>query len=324
MYVHRGIESLSRRSKLARLAVLTSGYLRVDHRNYEVVNGMLPARLAIATNPNQELLFAMHRRRLFELCFVGLLVACRAGEAPASASGPDAKSVRRPGGAPASFKVRTFQAADGRTLDYSLFVPTKIKPGEKLPLVLCLHGAGGNTEAAKVLAMPERQSKHPCIVMAPGCDIQTARWVATPFRPGQQRSVLPELLASLDAVMRELPVDAERVYLTGQSMGGVGTWGIIAAHPERFAAAVPVCGTWQPDDALKLARVPVWVFHGEKDPTVPVEGSRRMIAALKTSGASPRYTEYPGVGHNSWSSAYATDELWEWLFAQRRASRDRD
>src|SRR5687768_5401778 len=112
--------------------------------------------MAIATSRNQELLFVMHRRCFFALCFLVMLVSSRAAEAPASAPGPDPTSVRRPGGAPASFKVRTFKAADGRTLDYSLFSPAKTKPGEKLPLVLCLHGAGGNTEAAKVLSAPER------------------------------------------------------------------------------------------------------------------------------------------------------------------------
>lgn len=277
----------------------------------------------------------MKRRCVLLLCFVVVSLRGQTAEAPTSSptgTKPTGQTTaeetppadrpgavgRKPGGAPASFQVRTFKAKDGRALDHSLFVPAKIKTGEKLPLVLCLHGAGGNTEAAKVLAAPARQAKYPCIVMAPACDTRTARWVETPFRPVSQRSVLPELLAALDAVMSELPVDPARVYLTGQSMGGIGTWGLIAAQSARFAAAVPVCGYWQPEDARKMADVPIWAFHGEKDPTVPVEGSRGMIAALKAAGAAPRYTEYPGMGHNSWTSAYATDELWEWVFAQKR------
>jgi predicted peptidase len=226
----------------------------------------------------------------------------------------------RPGGAPPSFQVKSFSDKAGHTLKYSLFVPAKLPAGEKLPLVLCLHGAGGNTEAAKVLAAPEAQAKHPCIVMAPACDSSTARWVDMPFRAGSERSVLPELLGALETVMREFPVDANRVYVTGQSMGGVGTWGLLAREAHRFAAAVPVCGIWQPEDAAKMIGVPVWAFHGDEDPRVPVEGSRKMIAALKVAGASPRYTEYPGVGHNSWSAAYATPELWDWVFAQRRGA----
>lgn len=245
-------------------------------------------------------------------------LAAWSGAAEPAASEAAKAGGRRPGGAPASFQVRTFKAPDGRTIDYSLFVPAKSAAGEGLPLVLCLHGAGGNTEAARVLATPERQAQQPCIIMAPACDTRTSRWVETPFRPGTQRSVLPELLGALDAVMREHTVDPARVYLTGQSMGGIGTWGIIAAQPDRFAAAIPVCGFWQPVDARKITHLPIWAFHGEKDPTVAVAGSRDMIAALKAAGATPRYTEYPGMGHNSWTSAYATEELWTWLFAQKR------
>lgn len=230
------------------------------------------------------------------------------------------RSGRKPGGATAEFEVRQFKAKDGHSLDYSLFVPPGVKAGENLPLVLCLHGAGGNTEAAKVLAAPARQAKHPCFVMAPACDTRGSRWVDSSFRQGKERSVLPELMGALETVLRNLPVDADRVYVTGQSMGGVGTWGVIAAHPEHFAAAVPVCGIWNPEDAPKMARVPVWAFHGERDNTVPVDGSRKMIAALKAAGASPRYTEFPGVGHGSWEPAYATDAMWEWMFEQRRKS----
>jgi len=227
---------------------------------------------------------------------------------------------RKPGGATAAFEVRQFKAENGRALEYSLFVPPKIEPGAKLPLVLCLHGAGGGTDAARVLATPARQAVHPCFVMAPTVGERGNRWVDSAFREGKGRSVLPELMGALDAALRELPVDPDRVYLTGQSMGGVGTWGAIAAHPERFAAAVPVCGMWPPEDADKMKRVPVWAFHGDKDNAVPVEGSRKMIAALKAAGASPRYTEFPGVGHGSWEPAYATDAMWDWMFQQRRSA----
>lgn len=258
----------------------------------------------------------MTRFRILLFVLVASAVCNGAADTPPAKRGDAAG--RKPGGAPAGFEVRTFKGKDGHSLDYSLFVPPNLKAGEKIPLVLCLHGAGGNTEAAKVLSAPARQAKQSCIIVAPGCDPRTARWVAIPGRAGEQRSALPELMGMLETLIRELPVDADRVYLTGQSMGGVGTWGIIAAHPERFAAAVPICGMWQAEDAAKMVRVPVWAFHGEKDPTVPVEGSRKMIAAMKAAGASPRYTEFPGVGHNSWTPAYAAEEMWEWMFAQRR------
>lgn len=224
----------------------------------------------------------------------------------------------RPGGANAAFDVREFKGTNGQTIRYSLFMP-KDKPAG-LPLVLCLHGAGGNTEAANLLAAPEMQAKHPCIVIAPACDGKSTRWANSEFRASDARSVMPELMEALDAVVAETKADSKRLYLTGQSMGGMGTWGIIAEHAAKFAAAVPVCGIWQPADAPKMNGVPIWCFHGADDKTVPVSGSRDMIEALKKAAVKPepKYTEFPGVGHGSWGPAYEMAELWEWMFAQKR------
>jgi len=236
-------------------------------------------------------------------------------------AGAQDKAERRPGGANASFAVREFKGSNGHALRFSLFVPQKEGENSKLPLVLCLHGAGGNTAAANILASAEMQKKHVCVVMAPACDNRETRWVEAPFGRGRSaRAVMPELLEALDSVVKETSADPSRIYVTGQSMGGIGTWGLIAKHADRFAAAVPVCGIWQPDDAAKMSGVAIWAFHGDMDPTVPVAGSRDMIAALKKAGVSPepKYSELAGVGHGSWGPAYANPELWEWLFAQRR------
>lgn len=227
-----------------------------------------------------------------------------------------------PGGANSSFDVREFKGSNGQTIRYSLFVP-KDKPAA-LPLVLCLHGAGGNTAAANLLASTDKQSKHPCIVMAPACDGKQTRWAKSEFRNGQDaRSVMPELMEALHAVITETKADAQRIYLSGQSMGGMGTWGMIAEHADVFAAAVPVCGIWQTADAPKMNGVAIWAFHGGDDKTVPVTGSRDMIDALKKAGVkpAPKYTEFPGVGHGSWEPAYATPELWDWMFAQRKSAK---
>lgn len=234
----------------------------------------------------------------------------------AGLSAAQGKAGMRPGGAPASFAVKSFKGSNGETLRYSLFVPSMRKENEKLPVVLCLHGRGGNTEAPLVLNQSAMQTKHPCIIMAPGVDGAKERWVGSSRDKNQQRAVMPELIEALDAVLKEHNGDARRVYITGQSMGGVGTWGLIAAHPQRFAAAVPICGFWKPDDAEKMKSVPIWAFHGADDSTVPVAGSRGMIAALKSAGTMPKYTEFPGVGHGSWSKAYATTEMWDWMFEQ--------
>lgn len=227
----------------------------------------------------------------------------------------------RPGGANAAFQTREFKGTNGETLRHSLFVPAQ-KSDAPLPLVLCLHGSGGNTAAANVLAAPEMQARYPCIVIAPACEGKSTRWVEGGFRIKDKtvRAVMPELMEMLDAVIVEFKADPARIYVTGQSLGGVGSWGLIASHAEKFAAAVPVCGIWEPADAAKMNGVAIWAFHGADDPTVPVSGSRDMIAALKKAEITPepKYTEFPGVGHGSWERTYETAEMWEWLFAQRK------
>jgi predicted peptidase len=226
----------------------------------------------------------------------------------------------RPGGASEAFEVREFKGTNGHTLRYSLYIPSGAADAP-LPLVLCLHGAGGNTAAARVLAAPDAQRKHPCVIMAPGCDGRTTRWVPSNLlRNTEARPVMPELMEALDAVIAETKADRSRIYVTGQSMGGVGTWGLIAFHANKFAAAAPVCGIWNVEDAPKMSGVPIWAFHGANDPTVPVAGSRDMIAALKKASVQPepKYTELPGVGHGSWDPAYANAELWDWMFAQKK------
>jgi len=255
-------------------------------------------------------------------CITGIPLVVTLVAVAAAALGQDQdQAQRRPGGANAAFAVREFKGSNGNTIRFSLFAPQATGGKSKLPLVLCLHGAGGNTAAANILAGENLQKKYPCVVMAPACDNRETRWVEAPFGRGRNaRAALPELLEALDSVVKEAAVDPSRIYLTGQSMGGIGTWGLIAKHADCFAAAVPVCGIWSPEDAAKMNGVAIWAFHGDMDPTVPVSGSRDMIAALKKAGVSPepKYSELAGVGHGSWGPAYAKPELWEWLFAQRR------
>jgi predicted peptidase len=121
----------------------------------------------------------------------------------------------------------------------------------------------------------------------------------------------------LDSVAKQFSIDSSRVYVTGQSMGGYGTWDVILRYPGKFAAAIPVCGAGDPTQAKLIADLPVWAFHGDKDHTVPVKGSRQMLAALKAAGSGARYTEYPGVGHDSWRKAWSEEELIPWLFQQQ-------
>jgi predicted peptidase len=113
-------------------------------------------------------------------------------------------------------------------------------------------------------------------------------------------------------------VDKERIYVTGLSMGGYGTWALAAYSPNRFAALVPICGGGDPSTARRLSHIAIWDFHGAKDSTVPIEQSERMVEALKKSGSDVKFTVYPQAGHDSWTEAYNTPELYEWLLQQKR------
>jgi predicted peptidase len=140
-----------------------------------------------------------------------------------------------------------------------------------------------------------------------------------------------QALAALAACEKEFDTDPDRVYLTGLSMGGFAAWAIAGKHADRFAALVPICGgvraPWDTkppqgnpyrEAAERVKKLPIWIFHGAVDPTVPVTESRKMSEELKQLGADVRYTEYEGVGHRSWEPAYAEPELARWLFAQAR------
>jgi len=182
------------------------------------------------------------------------------------------------------------------------------------PLMLFLHGAGESGESlAKVKAngppklIAGNERAFPCIVVSPQS-------------PG--RGWNPDYLAALlDDICAAYRVDPERIYLTGLSIGGYGSWMLAAAQPDRFAAIVPICGGGNPADADKLKGIPIWVFHGAEDKTVKLENSTKMVDALKARGSDVKFTVYPGVGHDSWTETYANPELYDWLFAQKRAAR---
>jgi predicted peptidase len=122
----------------------------------------------------------------------------------------------------------------------------------------------------------------------------------------------------LDSIIAQNQVDTSRIYVTGLSMGGFATWEILQREPDRFAAAIPVCGGADLAYAGKLAHIPLWVFHGGADTVVKTQRSRDMVAALTAAGGHPKYTEIPGVGHSAWVYTYPKPEVWDWLFEQVR------
>ena len=204
---------------------------------------------------------------------------------------------------------------DGETYRYAVYVPEGYAPERTWPAILFLPGAGerGEDGVAQTTvglgpAIRMHAERFPCVVIMPQC------------RPGQEwgRMMQALALATLDTAEREYSIDRNRIVLTGLSVGGFGTWAIGAQHPDRFAALVPICGGGRPDDGEKLTRVPIWCFHGADDPVVSVEKSREMVEAVRAAGGSVRYTELPGVGHDSWTPAYNDPELIAWMLAQKR------
>ena len=216
--------------------------------------------------------------------------------------------------------IRTeYKDTKGTQLRYAILKPLKIKPETKYPLLISLHGSGGrgsknwegNCGANEVLSQPALQQKYPCYIIAPTVN-RNQRWDGAP---------LTALIELIKKSLKQHSIDPARIYVTGQSMGGAGTYSAILTEPNLFAAAVPVCGRGQPDQAKKIVHLPIWIFHGEKDRVVSTQHSREMVKALKKVGGKPIYTEYAGVSHNSWTPAYADKKLWEWLFAQKREVR---
>jgi predicted peptidase len=228
------------------------------------------------------------------------------------------------------FAARTLVGSNGMVMPYRLFIPDEKKRTQPLPAIIYLHGAGGigtdnfkqiaggNSTGTHLWVTPEMQARHSAFViapqMAPGNVWDNRR--AEGLAPSAQLVI--ELLEQLS---REFAIDRNRIYVTGQSLGGYGTWDLITKRPDLFAAAVPLCGIGTPSRASAVRDMPIWVFHGAKDDLVPVTASREMVAALKAVGSTVRYTEYADVGHGVWERAYAEPELPNWLFAQRRKAR---
>jgi poly(3-hydroxybutyrate) depolymerase len=209
------------------------------------------------------------------------------------------------------------QSSSSPALDYLVYLPSGYyRFSGRWPLILYLHGSGevghdiNRLRAGGLLRRIEAGWRNPFIIVGP-------------HSPGQGWDVAA-LDSLLDEVMRRYRVDADRVYLTGVSMGGYGTWALASAYPERFAAIAPICGGGDPASADRLRGVPTWAFHGAEDTIVPAEESRRMVAALEQAGGDVRLTVYPGVGHNSGAMTYADNRLYDWFLAHRRRADDTD
>ena len=224
-----------------------------------------------------------------------------------------------------------FKTPAGETLNYRLYLPKNVPSDRKLPLVLFLHGAGerGSNNVSQLVhgIMPliryGMATNDPAILLVPQCPAQM-QWVNVPWNapahtmPKQPSLPMKLALALVRDKMSTLQVDPARVYVTGISMGGYGTWDAIQREPHLFAAAMPICGGGDTAGAPALKNIPIWAFHGDKDGAVPVSRTRDMAQALKACGGQIQYREYPGAGHDVWTRTYGDNAVLAWFFTQRR------
>jgi predicted peptidase len=227
------------------------------------------------------------------------------------------------------FESQAFTCSNTAILNYRFLKPLAVDPNRKYPLVIFLHGAGerGSDNEKQLFwgawkfACEDMQNKYPCYVIAPQCP-QDYKWVDTDWTadshimPKNPSKYMQAVLELIDKTITQYPVDTRRIYVTGLSMGGFGTWDMIQRRPKFFAAAVPMCGGADVNCAPEIKDVPIWAFHNKGDDTVKVKRSYDMIEAIKKAGGHPIYTEYDVNNHNCWEPAYNDPAMYKWMFSQ--------
>ena len=236
------------------------------------------------------------------------------------------------------YQKKEYAFAEGKTLPYRILYPDNYDKTKKYPLILFLHGAGERggdnekqlTHGAKLFLKEENRKNFPAIIIFPQCPAESF-WAVTKM----DRTVQPykidfdytaeanwPLLAANELVRKlsnEEGIDKSKIYITGLSMGGMGTFESVYRNPDLYAAALPICGGGDINHYnKKIAKTAFWVFHGDADPTVDVKLSREMVNKLKSLKAEVKYSEYPGVKHNSWDNAFAEAEYLSWMFAHKK------
>lgn len=200
-------------------------------------------------------------------------------------------------------------------MSYLLYLPKDYEQQESWPLLLFLHGSGERGDDLELV------KKHgPPKLIAAGKDFPFV--VVSPQCPKDRRWEPIELVALLNDLSDKYKIDHDRIYVTGLSMGGFGTWQLASYAPDRLAAIAPICGGGEKYWAKQFAHLPVWAFHGAKDTGVPLERSQVMIDELKKNGGNPKLTVYPEAGHDSWTETYGNPELYTWLLEQKRSTGD--
>ncbi len=215
-----------------------------------------------------------------------------------------------------TFQSHTYSPENSsETFPYAVHVPKNYSSATAYPAILFLHGLGErgsdgvkHTTVGLGKAIKANPERFPCIVIMPQCP-DDRRWT------GMMETVV---MGILDEAMDKYNVDTKRIVLTGLSMGGFGTWTVGRTYTDRFAALAPVCGGGEPFDVDALTRIPIWCFHGDEDNVVSPDRSREMVQAVQAAGGDIKYTEYPGVKHNSWDPTYGDLEVIAWMLEQHQ------
>ena len=264
-------------------------------------------------------------KRVFVTAIIGFLLIAGLHDVYSRPGPPDISGL---------FEARIHTSDRNGSMPYRLMKPAGYDKTKKYPLVLFLHGAGERgTDNRKqlvvglnIFANPKRIDHYPCFIAAPQCP-ENDKWADVDWeaerhvmkdRPTRSLSMALEIVGEL---LKEFPIDPDRLYIIGYSMGGFGTWDAIQRYPGLFAAAVPVCGGGDETAAGRIIHVPIWAFHGALDNIVMVSRSRNMVNAIIKAGGVPRYTEYPVINHFCWGLAFSDRAMLEWLFCKNKSSR---
>ncbi|MHA4810005.1 carboxylesterase family protein [Flavitalea flava] len=227
--------------------------------------------------------------------------------------------------------TREYYISGKDTMYYRLLYPKNYDKNKHYPIVLFLHGDGerGNDNERQLYAIPKvltdsaGRIKYPCFILAPQCPYNRL-WAYFPDFPKSLRTTLTATFPAqwtfslLHELIKNLPINQNKIYITGYSGGGEGTFDFLTRHPDLFAAAVPLCSVSDTGKADLIKQIPIWAFHGDHDEINNVKYSRLMIDAIKRHGGNPNYTEYAGMGHNIINRAYNEPGLFDWLFLQKR------
>jgi predicted peptidase len=227
----------------------------------------------------------------------------------------------------------TYFTKEKGNLLFRILSPENYDTSINYPLIIFLHGAGERGDdnerqlihGAKLFEDRDNRKEFPAFVLFPQCP-ENSKWVDVDWT--SESSVMNEnptrelelVILLIDKINKTYKIDTNRIYLMGISMGGFGVWDMICRYPDKFAAAVPICGGGDENQAFKIVNVPIRAFHGKQDKLVKVSRSRNMIDVIKKLGGNPKYTEYENVGHDAWNYAFSEPDLLKWLFSQKKSN----